>query len=45
MLGANSDSEEKARFKKQTYISLSNYFDMFKRADSLKQLSKIGEFQ
>jgi hypothetical protein len=45
MLAANVDSEEKAKFKKQAYITLSNYFDMLKRADSLKQLPSIGDFQ
>ena len=36
LLSANSDSDLKAKLKKQAYISLSNYLDMFKRAESLK---------
>ena len=39
------DSESLKLYRRTAYSSLSSYLDLFRRADSLKQVPKIGDFQ
>jgi hypothetical protein len=39
------DSDAMKQFRKCTYSGLSAYLELFKRANSLKQMPQIGEFQ
>lgn len=38
------DSMVHKGFKRQAYSTLSSYFDMFKRSESLRQVPMIGDF-
>ena len=39
------DSESLKQYRRTAYSCLSSYLDLFKRADSLKQVPQIGNFQ
>jgi hypothetical protein len=39
------DSDAMRSYRKTTYSSLSAYLELFKKANSLKQIPQIGEFQ